>query len=943
MHLAWNEITARAGKFAADWAGETYEKGESQTFWTQFLDVFGIDRRRAGGYFEYAVKLAGNKYGFIDMFLPGKLLVEQKSAGRDLVAAQGQALSYLDGVTDYDLPDTIVACDFQSFHVLDLQTRKTVSFQLADLPAHVHDFSALVDEKPEKYEETNPVNRYAAERMAELHNAIEATGYGGHKLELLLVRLVFCLFAEDSEIFDKNQFRDYIRNRTHVDGTDLGPKLAKLFEVLNTKPEERSTLLDETLSVFPYINGGLFSEQTPIPDFDTNTRFNLLEACRPDWSAVSPAIFGAMFQGVLDADQRHDIGAHYTSEENILRVIKPLFLDDLYAEFEPLAERTFRVNPRSRSSRGPVERADDRARRIRRLTEFHDKIANLNFLDPACGCGNFLVIAYRELRRLEHRVVAAMSDNNVAFVDVRELLRVRVEQFHGIEVEEFPSLVARTALWLTDHQMNREASSQIGQHYTRLPLTEGANVVWANAMTTPWEDVVAPAKIDYIMGNPPFLGSRVMSKPQKAELKVIARGLKQAGFLDYVTGWYIKADQFLDTNPAIQCAFVSTNSISQGEQPGLLWPPLLKRGTHINFAHRTFQWTNGARGVAHVYCVIIGFSRTAKSRKELYEYPDIKGEPVLRLVDSISPYLVQGDEYVVANRSTQISGEPSMAFGNMAADGGNLILTKSEMHELLRQEPKASKWIKPCWDAGGFIRREPRYCLWLEGIKPSELKALPLVYKRVEANRAVREKSSRPELATVAHLFAQITQSPNKPFLLIPRHSSQGRRYIPMGFFDEGNVCTDACMALPAATLAQFAILTSEMHMDWTRLVAGRIKGDYRYSKDVVYNNFVFPKMTDEERAKLGLLGQAVLDARELYAGESLADLYDDVAMPVELRVAHSAIDLYVDRLYRPEPFAGWEERVQNLLDLHEAHEKGHSAPSAARGASSAGRAVLVS
>ncbi|THG30686.1 DNA methyltransferase [Naasia lichenicola] len=915
MHLAWNEITARAAKFATEWAGETRETSESQTFWTEFLEVFGINRKRAGGYFEYAVKLAGKKYGFIDMFLPGKMLVEQKSSGRDLSKAQGQALSYLDGLTNYDLPNIIVTCDFSVFQILDLETREVVTFPLEDLPKHVREFAILVDEAPQKYEEQNPVNREAAERMAALHNAIEATGYRGHKLELLLVRLVFCLFAEDSRIFELNQFQNYIRNRTQVDGTDLGPKMSRLFEVLNTKPEERSTALDDDLAAFPYINGGLFSELIPIPDFDTTTRFSLLMATRPDWSKVSPAIFGAMFQGVMNEDQRHDIGAHYTSEENILRVIKPLFLDDLYAELEPLVRR------RSRTQQEDKEDKRVRANRLARLDTFHDKIANLNFFDPACGCGNFLVIAYRELRRLEHRVVAAMA-GGTALLDVTELLRVRVEQFHGIEIEEFPALIARTALWLTDHQMNMEASEQLGEHYTRLPLTEGANIVWANALTKDWGDVVKPDQLDFIMGNPPFLGSRVMSKPQKVELKAVAKGYKQSGFLDYVTGWYIKADKFLDVNPDIQVAFVSTSSISQGEQPGILWKKLLANGAHINFAHRTFRWTNGAKGIARVHCVIVGFGRKAKAQKELYEYPDITGEPVLSLVPSISPYLIEGDEYVVSNRENQISSMLPMAFGNMPADDGNLLLSTEERDYLVAHEPAAAAWILPCYGAREFIRKEDRYALWLEGISPSELKAMPLVYSRVEANKANRAKSARPELASIPHLFAQRTQSPKFPFLLIPSVSSESRRYVPMGFFEPGVVTTNLNLAIQDGTLELFAVLTSQMHMDWMRLVGGRLESRYRYSKDVVYNNFIFPKLTDQHIVKLQALGQAVLDARAAYPNESLANLYDDVLMPFELRKAHDAIDVYVDSLYREEEFAGWEERVRHLLALHKQHEE---------------------
>jgi hypothetical protein len=902
---SWNDIVARAGKFADEWAGESYEKGEAQTFWTEFLELFGIDRRRTGGYFEYAVKLAGKKYGFIDMFLPGKLLVEQKSAGRDLGRAQGQALSYLDGIADHDLPAAVVACDFGTFQFFDLRSRVVTTFPLADLPKHVRLFSVLFDEPSIRVDEQLPVNRDAAERMAKLHQALYESGYVGHRLELLLVRLVFCHFADDAQIFEQGAFERFLRERTSRDGTDTGPWLAKLFEVLNTPVEERSKTLDEDLARFPYINGGLFAETTSMPDFDASMRFQLVLTCRPDWSLVSPAIFGSMFQGVMDLESRHDFGAHYTSEENILRVIKPLFLDNLYAEFEAIP--------------------DNKTRR-KSLTAFHDKLAGLGFLDPACGCGNFLVIAYRELRRLEHRVLAELQQDRVTLTDVGDLLKVRVEQFSGIEILEFPALIAQTALWLTDHQMNLEASRRFGMHYSRIPLTDGAHIVCANALTTDWADVRAPADTHYVLGNPPFLGSRTMDRGQKAEVRAVAKGLREAGLLDFVIAWYLLADRYTALNPDIECSFVSTNSITQGEQPGIFWPGLLAAGQHINFAHRTFVWTNDAIGVAHVHCVVIGFSRKARTTKELYSYSDGKGDPILDLVDSINPYLLPGNEYVVGNRQNQISGAPAMAWGNMPADGGHLLLSAEERADLIAKEPSAEPWIVLCLGAREFINRKERYCLWLEGITPKQLRALPLIYERVSEVRKVREASARPELAATPQLFAQITQRPDRGFLLIPNHSSEKRPYVPMGFFDQGVVATNACIAVPDATLFDFGILTSRMHMDWLRVVGGRIKSDLRYSKDVVYNNFVFPAVSDAECNELAGLAQQILDARAAYPNDSLADLYDPNVMPADLWRAHQAVDQYVDALYSPAGFESASDRVARLLQLNEGLTKKEAA-----------------
>ena len=898
--LAWNEITARAAKFATDWASETYEKGEAQSFWTEFLTVYGIDRRRTGGYFEYAVKLAGKKYGFIDMFLPGKLIVEQKSAGRDLTAAHGQALGYLDGIPDHDLPSRIVSCDFQNFQVYDTDTREVSTFTLAELPAHVREFGFLFDEQTLRIEEQSPVNREAAERMAKLHNLLYESGYLGHNLELLLVRLVFCQFADDAQIFEPGAFEAYLRNRTSVDGTDVGPRLGKLFEVLNTPPEKRSTVLDADLAAFPYINGGLFAEVTGMPDFDQTMRFMLIQTCVPDWSQVSPAIFGSMFQSVMDEDARHDIGAHYTSEENILRVIKPLFLDDLYEEFEAVKG----TKPK--------------------LTAFHDKIAGLGFLDPACGCGNFLVIAYRELRRLEHRVLSAQMGTSVTLTDVGDLLKVRVEQMSGIEILEFPALIAQTALWLTDHQMNLEASARFGTHYARIPLTEGGHIVCGNALTADWDDVRPADQTDYILGNPPFLGSRIMDKGQKSELREVARGFNQAGFLDFVAGWYILADKAMLKNPDIECALVSTSSIAQGEQPGILWPRLLGGGEHINFAHRAFQWTNDARGIAQVQCVVIGFSRNPRKVKQLFSYPDPKGEPVLDLVPSISPYLVPGDEYVVGNRQQQISGELKMAFGNMAADGGHLLLSQVERDDLVRAFPIAEPWVLPFVGSDELINNKVRYCLWLDQATAGQIKSVPPVYERVAKVRAEREKSARPQLADRPHLFAQITQTPDERVLVIPSVSSERRRYVPMGFLGPGVVVSNLALAIAHAELYHLGILTSELHMDWMRLVGGRLENRYRYSKDVVYNNFVFPTVEKKQRQRVEVLAQAILDARAAHSGESLADLYDEVVMPSDLRAAHRALDIYVDALYRTGGFVNAAERAKFLLDANEEVARGN-------------------
>lgn len=887
----WTEITSRAHEFAARWAGETHERSESQTFWTEFLAIFGVDRRRAGGYFEYAVRLRSQGRGFVDLFLPGRLLVEQKSGGSDLGSATTQALAYLDALPDSDLPKGIVVSNFEQFQYLNLETTELTSFRLADLARNVRLFGALLDERSEDYQEQGPVNRRAAERMAALHNRLAVSGYRGHALELFLVRVVFCLFADDSQIFAAHSFERLVRERSALDGSDLGALLGKIFETLATDPSGRSSLLDPSLAELPYVNGGLFSERIAMPDFDASARMALIQACTMDWSGVSPAIFGAMFQGVLDEGARRDLGAHYTSEENILRAIKPLFLDDLYTEFEEVKR-----DPRLRLA-------------------FHDRLATLKILDPACGCGNFLAVAYREIRRLEHRLVELIVDQT-SLIDVTELLRVRVEQFAGIELEEFPALVAKTSMWLADHQMNIEASERLGVYYTRLPLQEGANIVQADALDIDWETVVPAEDLDYIVGNPPFIGSHMMSPAQKSQLKRAAGNLRQSGFLDYVSAWYFLAARMMSAHPQIKSAFVSTNSIAQGEQPAILWPGLLDDGFKINFAHQTFRWSNSARDVASVHCVIVGFSKVDEA-PELYEYPEITGEPVLNLVEEISPYLQPGTSYVVGNREHQISDEPPMAFGNMPADGGFLLLTAQERDALVAADPRSERWILPCFGAREFIQRTPRYCLWLEDATPGQIRSVPEIARRVGEVRRVRLSSARPKLAEEAHLFAQRTQSPLRPFLLIPGASSEARDYVPMGFFGPGNIATNACLVVADADAYVFGVLTSRMHMDWLRLVGGRLKSDYRYSKEVVYNNFVFPETSAEDRALVMSLANDVLARRDEYPDSSLADLYDRRTMPSSLARAHRALDEVVEKLYLPGGFSTPEERTNHLLALH--------------------------
>jgi hypothetical protein len=905
-NLSWTEIQDRAVEFASKWDGEVRERAESQSFWSDFLNIFGVDRRRHGAFFEYAIKKGSGNQGYIDLFWPGKLLAEQKSAGKDMSKAELQAYDYLEAMPDHDLPHAIVVSDFANFQVIDLDTRQTVEFSLLDLHKHVKLFAFLLGKQSKYIVEDNPVNRQAAEAMAKLYTLLRDDNYTGHDLEVLLVRLVFCMFADDAGIFERGALYQYLSDRTIDDGSDFGPRLIQVFEVLNTPLDKRQNSLDEALYSLPYVNGGLFSEYIATPYFSSAMRKSLLKTMELDWMQVSPAIFGSMFQGVMDEAQRRNLGAHYTSEKNILRVIKPLFLDELYVEFDK-ARRA-----------GPRKKFDE-------LRKFQVKLASLKFLDPACGSGNFLVIAYRELRKLEHKVLAILAKDN-STVDMWASagegvgsIKVNVDQMYGIEIEEFPSLIAQTALWLTDHQMNVEFSHQSGTMFKRLPLTASATIVNANALTTDWEDVIPPHELNYILGNPPFLGHHLQSIEQKAEMNAVLHNIQGAGVLDFVSAWYQKATEMMRKNPKIQSALVSTNSITQGEQATLLWRQLFKQNVRINFGHRTFKWNNDAKGNAAVYCVIVGFALNDKPEKRIFDYPDIKSDPIELTAKNINQYLVDAPNVLIENHSKPISDVPSMMYGNKPTDGGHFLLTNEEKEVLLSAEPQAKSVIKPFVSAKEFLNKQNRWVIWLKGVSPSDLRGMPLVMERVEKVRQFRQASKAASTRDFPFptLFRQITQSKTN-YILIPAHSSENRDYIPMGFFTADDILSNSCFAVTDATLYHFGVLTSQMHMAWMRAVAGRLESRYRYSKDIVYNNFIWPEATDEQQAEIEKLAQAVLDARAEFPDASLADLYDPLTMPPVLAKAHKALDRAVDKLYKKSGFSTDADRVAHLFEKYQ-------------------------
>jgi hypothetical protein len=857
---------------------ETSEDAEAKSFWDGFFNVFGLPRRRVAT-FERKVKKIDGRDGYIDLLWKGVLLVEHKSRGKNLDRAHQQARDYFHGLTDAELPKFLLVSDFARFRLYDLETsEEPVEFPLKDLHKHVRRFGFIAGYQAHAFKEEDAVNVQAAERMGKLHDALKAAGYDGHALEVLLVRLLFCLFADDTGIFPPHTFHELLAQRTTEDGANLGQWLAQLFQTLNTDIDRRQTTLDVQLAEFPYVNGKLFAEPLPLAAFDTKMRGLLLDASLLDWSRISPAIFGSMFQSVMDAKARRNLGAHYTSEKNILKLIGPLFLDDLKAELARIGNTAGK------------------------LKAFHSKLADLRFLDPACGCGNFLVIAYREIRLLELEVLRRLHPEGASSraLWVTEEVQVDVDQFYGIEIEEFPAQIAQVAMWLMDHQMNMQVSEAFGNYFARLPLKKSPTVVNDNALRIDWNEVVPRDGLSYILGNPPFVGKKEQNADQKRDMSYVFSGVKGAGVLDFVAAWYLLAAKFIQ-GTAIHCAFVSTNSITQGEQVGVLWGELYRRDMHIQFAHRTFKWSNEAKGNAAVHCVIIGFAVSERLTKQLFEYEHADGVAHLVQTSRINPYLVDAPETFLSRRSASISHAPDIAFGSMPNDGGHLLLTDNAKAELLAVEPEAATWIRPFLGSEEYINGITRWCLWLVEITPSHLRALAHLSARVAAVKAVRLDSPRETtnmLARTPTLFGEDRQ-PVIGYIAIPKTSSENRAFIPIGFLDSQTIASTELFTIAGGSVFDFGILTSTMHMAWVRSVCGRLKSDFRYSAGIVYNNFPWPDSpSDKHREALEQAAQSVLDARAAFPGSTLADLYDPIAMPPALAKAHQALDRAVDAAY---------------------------------------------
>ena len=888
---------AAARQFAADWEGRGDEKQETQSFWLALLrNVYGVTEPEKYIDFEVPVKL--DHTSFIDGFIrETRVLIEQK--GRDVSLRKGakqsdgasltpfqQARRYAGYLPHDQNPRWIVVCNFQTFEIHDMNrpNDEPEVLHLADLEKEYPRLQFLVDTGDESIKKEMEVSLKAGEIVGVLYDAL-LKRYNSitpppplsdvqRSLNILCVRLVFCLYAEDAHVFSHRQFHDYLARRRQ----NARQALIDLFHILDTD-QGRDPYLDEDLLAFPYVNGGLFSDESVILPRVTDGIVDLLlrQASEDfDWSGISPAIFGAVFESTLNPETRRSGGMHYTSLENIHKVIDPLFLDGLKAEF------------------AQIEAIGVEKTRQARLAAFQEKLASLTFLDPACGSGNFLTETYLCLRRLENEAIAARLHDQVVLGDIESPIRVSIGQFYGIEINDFAVTVAKTALWIAESQMMRETEAIVRHDLDFLPLKTNAHIVEGNALRLDWESVAPRNRLSYIMSNPPFVGARLMSTRQKEDLNGVFSGWKNAGNLDYVCCWYKKAADLM-AGTAIRAALVSTNSVTQGESVADLWKPLFAQGIHIDFAYRTFRWDSEARIKAHVHCVIAGFSTAPNpAPKVIYssDRPQIAG--------NINGYLLDADDIFVESRNKPICDVPSIGIGNKPIDGGNYLFTKEERDAFVKKEPASEKWFRPWYGSWEFINRQPRYCLWLGDCPPNELRKMSECMKRVQAVRDFRLASKSAGTVKLAERPTRfhVENMPNGHYLFIPRVSSEQRRYVPIGFMDSDSLTSDAAHIIPNATLYHLGILTSNVHMAWMRAVCGRLEMRYRYSANIVYNNFPWPTPTEEQRARIEQTAQAILDARALYPDASLADLYDEVTMPPELRKAHQKNDKAVMQAY---------------------------------------------
>ena len=925
MNKTEKQMAQAARRFAERWQGKGYEKGESQTFWLELLtEVFGVKEPSTFITFENQVKL--DHTSFIDGYIERThTMIEQKSLDKDLLApikqSDGTSLTPFQQAQRYSAalpyskrPRWIVTCNFSTFLVYDMEHPAGDPFEikLADLGKEYYHLRFLVETGADHLKHEEQVSMQAGVIVGKLYEALlkeykdPTNPESLRSLNVLCVRLVFCLYSEDAGIFGKHDmFHDYL---ARYDTMDMRNALIRLFQILNTPLDERDPYLQDDLAAFPYASGGLFEGDIEIPRLNDEIRDLLLRHASLDfdWSEISPTIFGAVFESTLNPETRRSGGMHYTSVENIHKVIDPLFLDDLKQQLNDILAE-------------PVIK-----QRQKRLREFQDHLASLTFLDPACGSGNFLTETYLSLRKLENRVIRALYEGHSMFIGGEDFInpvKVSIYQFHGIEINDFAVTVAATALWISEAQMLAETERIVSHDFEFLPLKDYPNIVEANALRTDWETIVPKEKLNFIMGNPPFIGYSLQSKAQKEDILSVfvdAKGkpFKTAGKIDYVAGWYYKAAKLM-LGTSIHAALVSTNSITQGEQVAAIWKPLKEMfNIKIDFAHRTFRWDSEASLKAHVHCVIVGFSwEDNKDKKDKIIFDN--GQVIH--AHNINGYLIDAHDVYIESRTKSICNTPQMVYGNKPVDGGGLFLTQDEKHEALLKEPQIAKYIKRIYGSAEYINNKERYCLWLVNANPSDLRNSTFIKKRIEQVRQFRLSSPKKTTqlsADTSTLFQEVRQ-PNSDYIIVPRVSSENRRYVPMGFLTPNIIVNDSVQIVPDATLYHFGVLESSVHMAWMRVVCGRLKSDYRYSKDVVYNNFPWPEVNDEQREKIEQTAQGILDARALYPDSSLADLYDPVTMPPELRKAHRDNDRAVMAAYGFDITMNESEIVAQLFSLY--------------------------
>lgn len=904
----------KAEIFVEEHKDDYYEKGQAIIFWRDFLDIFGVKTKDVAQ-FEFNVKDVDNKDNFIDLFWKGNLVVEHKSRGKNLDSAFEQALGYTELLSADEKPNYIIVSDFERFRLTNFLTKKKINFTIEELPKHIKDFDFIYNYGKIVHHDQEELTLKASELLAKIHDELVSTNYNQHDLELFLMRILFCLYAEDTGIFKEYQFYDYVHSDNDMEIEYLGQKIQNLFRILDQKESERQTNISEELKGFPYVNGSLFEDPIIPPVFTKKMYTYLIKACDFEWNTISPSIFGSLFQYVMDEEARRDFGSHYTSEENILKLINSLFMNKLWDKFNKAIKNKSKKD------------------KLYHLENLHKEIGKYKFFDPACGSGNFLIVSYRELRLLEYRILEEILDleSNVSngkdkqvFLSPGSITKIKIDNFYGIEIDEFSSKIAQVSMWFIEHQMNLKYES-LDLHADNLPLKQYVNIKNANSLRIDWSEVIKPDNNVYILGNPPFGGKQHQNDEQKEDLEIVFKGFKNIGKLDYVTAWYKKALDYMK-NTEIEAAFVSTNSICQGEQVPALWTQLREKYDkfYINFAHQTFKWSNEAKNNAGVYCIIIGFSFIEREKKSLYTYTKPISLPQKNRVNQINSYLLNMEEIVPSPTRKALCDVPPIIFGSMPNDGGNLIINnEKERKMIIENDSRVKKYIRPLISADQFIKGKNRYCLWLKDADPVDLN-IPIIQKRIEKVKEHRLNSDREETQSLAEypsLFGEIRQ-PDTDYIIIPRHSSENRKYIPMGFANKQYIASDSTIIIPTNSEFLFGILISKMHMIWIKYIGGKLEGRYRYSTSL-YNNYPFPEFSNNNKEKIEKCAEDILNIRKKY-DSTLFVLYDPKTMPPDLKKAHKKLDKEVEKLYMNEKlyekgvFDSEMDTLKFLLKLYE-------------------------